>query len=86
MQSNSMCENYRGYQIIAIGEACEVLHDQGRIDHFARKYLRLDVPAELVLALLVDEAEERIDAIFMANECPSRLTVRRQQRDRTLAG
>lgn len=85
MPSNSMCENYRGYQIIATGEVCEVLHDQGRIDRFARKYLRRDVPAELVLALLIDEAEERIDAIFIANECPSHLTVRRQWGERPFA-
>ena len=85
MPGNSTCETYRGYQIVATGEACEVLRDNGRIDRFAREYLRLDVPAELVLALLIDEAEERIDAIFNANECPSHLTARRQWRDRPLA-
>ncbi|RUL74463.1 hypothetical protein [Dyella choica] len=72
MSSHSMCENYRGYQIIAIGHVCEVLHDKVRIDRFSRDYLRMDVPAELALALLIDEAEERIDAIVNAKECLSR--------------
>lgn len=81
MPSKSMCENYRGYQIIATNEACEIYDDNVRINYFARSYLCMDIPAELVLALLIDEAEERVDAIFNVNECPSFPTAGRHWRD-----
>lgn len=84
MPSKSLCESYRGYQIIAAGEACEIYDDNVRINRFARNYLCMDVPAELVLALLIDEAEERVDAIFNVNEGPSRPAAGRQRRDRPL--
>ena len=85
MPGNCVCENYRGYQIIATGDFCEVLHDEGQIDRFARQYLRTDIPAGLALALLIDEAKERVDAIFSAAESPLRLTARRPWRNKSLA-
>jgi hypothetical protein len=85
MPSNSVSENYRGYQIIATGDFCEVLHDKGQIDRFAREYLRKDVPAGLALALLFDEAKERVDAIFSVAEHRLRPTERRLLRNKPLA-
>jgi hypothetical protein len=85
MPSKSVCETYRGYQIIATGDFCEVLHNEGRIDRFAREYLRMDVTAGVALALLIDEAKERVDTIFSAAECPLRLPIRRPKRDKPLA-
>ncbi|GAB3781066.1 hypothetical protein [Dyella agri] len=85
MSSNSVSEDYRGYQIIATDEFCEVLHDKGRIDCFAREYLRMDIPAGLALAMLIDEAKERVDAIFSAAECPLRVPKRRSWRSKPLA-
>lgn len=85
MPSNSVSENYRGYQIIATGEFCEILHDKGRIDRFAREYLRMDIPAGMALALLIDEAKERVDAIFSAAEFPLRVPARRSWRNKPLA-
>lgn len=85
MPSNSVSENYRGYQIIATGEFCEILHDKRRIDRFAREYLRMDIPAGMALALLIDEAKERVDASFSAAECPLRVPERRSWRNKPLA-
>jgi hypothetical protein len=85
MPSNSVSEDYRGYQIIATGDFCEVLHDKGRIDRFAREYLRMDIPAWLAQDLLIDEAKERVDAIFNAAECPWRVPERRSLRSKPLA-
>jgi hypothetical protein len=82
MPGNSVSEDYRGYHIIATGDFCEVLHDKGRIDRFARDYLRMDVPAGLALALLIDEAKERVDAIFSAAERPWRLIERGPRRNK----
>lgn len=81
MPGNSICKGYLGFQIIAIGEACEIRDDKGQLNRFTRKYLRMGIPADLVLALLVDEAEERIDAISSASARSSRLTKRRQCRE-----
>jgi len=55
-------EHYRGYDVMASGEACEILRGKCQVARFTRDYLRMDIPAALVLALLIDEAEERIDA------------------------
>lgn len=82
MPGHSIRKDYLGFQIIAVGEVCEILDDRGgRFNRFARQYLRMGIPADLVLALLVDEAEECIDAIQAASACSSRLTERRQWRD-----
>lgn len=84
MPGNSICKDYLGFQIIAIGEACEILDDKGRLNYFTRKYLRMGIPADLVLALLVDEAEERVDAISNASARSSRLAKRRQWKEHLL--
>lgn len=83
VQNNYRYKHYRGYQIIAAGEVCQIVHAETRIDRFAREYLGLNIPAAFVLAMLIDEAEERIDAILNTAECSSRLTRRRQGRDRS---
>jgi hypothetical protein len=62
MPNTSRYEHYRGYDIVAAGEVCEILHGERPVDRFTREYLRMNIPAVLVLAMLVDEAEERIDA------------------------
>lgn len=85
MPSHSIRKSYCGYQIIATGEACEIVLGKARIDDFAREYVRLGVPAELALALLMDEAEERIDAIFRATECLWPLTLGHPWTDRSFA-
>lgn len=80
MPITSRYEHYRGYDIVAVGEACEILRGDGRVDRFTREYLRMNIPDVLILAMLIDEAEERIDASFNTAACPSRLTMRRRWR------
>jgi hypothetical protein len=73
-------EHYRGYCIVAAGEVCNIRYGESHIDCFSRKYLRLDIPPDLVLAMLIDEAQERIDLIFDATEGLTHLTKSREQR------
>ena len=57
-------QHYRGYDITAVREVCDILYIGKMIDHFSREYLRSRIPPGLVLAMLINEAQERIDALI----------------------
>jgi hypothetical protein len=90
-------EHYRGYDVIAAGESCEILRGKCQVARFTRDYLHMGIPAALVLALLIDEAEERIDAnegswpkyqnvLIGSNRCDYRLRMDRARATHKLDG
>jgi hypothetical protein len=52
---------YRGYEIVAVGQACDIYLASANVEHFTHDYRGLDISPDLVLALLIGEACERVD-------------------------
>ncbi|MET0332020.1 MAG: hypothetical protein ABW154_11395 [Dyella sp.] len=53
--------HYRGYDIAAAGQSCTLYLAGAIVEHFAHDYDFLDISHDLVLALLIGEAYERVD-------------------------
>lgn len=61
MSIHARSAQYRGYDIVAAGQACDIYLAGASVEHFAHDYHCLDISPDLVLAMLIGEACERVD-------------------------